>query len=243
MYSKEEKDKGTKEAALSSITCSQGRVAERSKILATITFTTPLATNPRKPVKTVDIKPPVEDERPAKVRHLNKTRPHFKHRPPTSIRRQSTPGFFHERPENFLEQLKSAVISAKHDYRLAIEENINPRKKKTLLSNRRHGKAGQIRAEEFCKKIQKADSVEQILNQLIDFFNNCVTYDYNSFSSYLLDKFNRILKDASLPECERDASDHFDCEAWTYIKGQLESLIPGNEKASTNDLNLENYRA
>ena len=193
--------------------------------------------------KNIMAETPAQETHRIKLSHLNRNRVQFlNHRPPTSKSRhkkkQDSPQIDFQKDSKAsktvkknqtLEQdLKNALTAAGDKYRIYFQSGMNPRFTPGWLTTRRHGKAGQKRAEDFFLDLQKATSSQDMMDILQNFFTRPTTqYNHNSFAPRLLDELNDLLVSYSLPSNKPAEGQHYDGgNAWLAIRGHLETLLP-----------------
>ncbi|WED42036.1 PP2C family serine/threonine-protein phosphatase [Legionella cardiaca] len=124
------------------------------------------------------------------------------------------------------EQLKKAVEDAQQKYKAHYEDNNKNNRgfANGFFSWLRHGKYGQVRAENFKTDIDSCDSANKIIGNLNNFLTAKETrYHRHSFSSYLLDEFSKVLKINDYPS-PVPSNGHYSPESAKLVVNALNHL-------------------
>lgn len=196
----------------------------------------------------ISVNPPGTSEEiiPGKaLNHMTRSRPVFNHRPPS----RRSPKLFdtenagedisekknesvHPIPEiDLVALIKKTILDAQTLYRNYYFLGTDSRQTPGFFTWWRHGKGGQLKADEFYLQIQNIDTIEMLLVEITAFFFDPLThYNNHSFAPYLLDEFNKLAAQFLLPGYTLALGEAYDHNSWTVIAAQLKQLIAEDEQ-------------
>lgn len=188
----------------------------------------------------------------ASLTHLTKSRPRIEHRNPSQRKSNSLSHDFFKKNEqkscestgigltkDWLNVLKITIGKAQTAYKKYYELGINTRQPNGWLSWLRHGPDGQKKADSIKTKAEASQSIDIILQQLEQFFEDPDTrYENHSFASYLFVEFNRLLQ-GNKYKAKPQEETLYDKNDWYKIVEQLRPLMTEEEyEYSSNVLKL-----
>ena len=93
-----------------------------------------------------------------------------------------------------------------------------------FFSTLRHGETGQTNARKFCTTILDTTSTTEAIDEINRLFINSKAYHTHSFTSYVLDEINDILRQHKLEPINADKNGHYSKDHWLQAKDLLDGI-------------------